>query len=528
MSLMAKKRTIAAIIGGVLLTLPWVGLGSYTVFIGLIPLLYISDSFDKGRRNFWKTFGYAAILLGIWSAITTWWIWIAAPVGAILSVLITIGLFGGVFMVYHWMSKRAPSAVAYTLLVSGWIAAEFLYTKGEVSFPWLMLGNAFSGDIKLVQWYDTFGVFGGSLWVWLVNIALYSALKYRNQRNWVVAAVVLLLPITASLIRYYTYTEKGQDVTVTVVQPNIDPYSEKFILPQSEQTELLLSMAEQAPDDVDFIVMPETAIDEGIWENDWALKDNRTVGQFRDVIVNNFPEAQIITGATTYYRYMPGERVSETARTASTIDYYYDIYNTAMSIDATEEVGLHHKTELVIGVEKMPYMAVVKLLEDLIIDLGGTTGQLGVDSICRPLSNSAGLKYGTPICYEAVYGETTAEFVENGAELLFIISNDGWWGDTNGHRHLFKFSRLRALETRRSIGRSANTGTSGFINQRGDVINKVGWDVRTVITEEIKANDKLTFYTRYGDLVARISTLLFFLSIGYYIAIAYRRRNLME
>jgi len=89
--------------------------------------------------------------------------------------------------------------------------------------------------------------------------------------------------------------------------------------------------------------------------------------------------------------------------------------------------------------------------------------------------------------------------------MIFIITNDGWWKNTPGYHQHLSFARLRAIETRRSIARSANTGISCFINQRGDVLQATNWWVATSIKGTINANDEITFYVKAGDYIARIS-----------------------
>jgi apolipoprotein N-acyltransferase len=95
--------------------------------------------------------------------------------------------------------------------------------------------------------------------------------------------------------------------------------------------------------------------------------------------------------------------------------------------------------------------------------------------------------------------------VKNGAELLFIMTNDGWWEDTPGHRQHFIYAKLRAIECRRSIARSANTGISCFINQRGDVIQQTAYWEEDAIQNTINKNDRITFYVKYGDILGRIA-----------------------
>ena len=181
-----------------------------------------------------------------------------------------------------------------------------------------------------------------------------------------------------------------------------------------------------------------------------------------------------------------------------------------MQIDTTFKHQIYHKSKLVPGVEILPDINNWKWLNNLIIDLGGARNSLGYDkqpTVFKKAGNPD-IKTGTAICYESIYGEYVSKFVRKGANFIFIITNDGWWRDTPGYKQHAAFARLRAIENRRSIARSANTGISSFINQRGDIIKSRGWWKKDVIKAKIKANGKLTFYTKFGDYLGRISSFL--------------------
>ncbi|MEG2613224.1 MAG: nitrilase-related carbon-nitrogen hydrolase, partial [Alistipes sp.] len=117
------------------------------------------------------------------------------------------------------------------------------------------------------------------------------------------------------------------------------------------------------------------------------------------------------------------------------------------------------------------------------------------------------------------------DFVRRGAQAMFIISNDGWWGNTLGYKHLFSISRLRAVEHRRAIARSANTGISGFIDARGDVRETLGWEQRGVLTDTVALNMEQTLYTRCGDYIGRLAQYLMLLCVLYYIAYRAKKKN---
>ena len=92
---------------------------------------------------------------------------------------------------------------------------------------------------------------------------------------------------------------------------------------------------------------------------------------------------------------------------------------------------------------------------------------------------------------------------------MAVITNDGWWGDTPGYRQHFNFARLRAIENRRDIVQAANTGTSGIINQRGDVLAKTPYWVETTLRGTIQGNDTLTPFVRHGDRIGRFASYAF-------------------
>ena len=221
------RKFAAAILSALLLSTGWLGMTGLTLLVAFVPLLWLSAERDGSRRAWWGMFGWALLTFVLWNAMTVWWIWNATPVGPIAATLASTSLNMLAFMAFHTVSKRAPKALAYTLLVAGWLTTEYWYTTGEFSWPWLILGNGFSHDIRLVQWYEYTGVFGGSLWVLLVNILLFETLRSPSRRRALTTAAAVLLPMLLSLGLYAGYEEPEARARVTLVQPNVDCY-DKF------------------------------------------------------------------------------------------------------------------------------------------------------------------------------------------------------------------------------------------------------------------------------------------------------------
>ncbi len=117
-----------------------------------------------------------------------------------------------------------------------------------------------------------------------------------------------------------------------------------------------------------------------------------------------------------------------------------------------------------------------------------------------------GFRLAPAICYESIYGEHLSRYFQKGANLLVIITNDGWWQNTPGHKQHWLYARLRALETRSWVVRSANTGISGFIDPKGKMIDPQPYGIQACIRQSIplQATDP-TFFIRFGDILSKLS-----------------------
>ncbi len=523
------KKLLLVLCSVVLLAAGWLRISGLTLLAAFVPLLLISYRYDASRRSFWKMAGWTALTITLWSVATVWWVWNAAPIGVVAATVVQVVLFGTAFMIYHYTSKRCRPALANVLLVAGWLAAEYIYLANEqISFPWLVLGNGFANDTWAVQWYEYTGALGGSLWVLVSNLLLFNLIIATERRAWILReALWIALPLIASAVIGATWRQPAAgEATVTVIQPNIDSYTEKFFMPQQWQDSVMLALAAEAPADADLIVLPETAIEDDLWEE--SLAYSASLNRLRTFLRTQRPAAAFISGATTYRQYPDEATVSSRPLRNGT---WYDAFNSALMIDTTATVTIHHKNKLVIGVEMMPFMKILKPFTQYIVDLGGTTGQLGRDGICRvfshPTPEGTTIRTAAPVCYESVYGDYFTGFAAGGAQMICVITNDGWWDDTPGYRQHFSYSRLRAIETRRWIVRSANTGISGFIDPLGRPQETLGWEVRGTLTRTVPLYDGLTDYVRYGDLLGRVSCYVFLLSMLYYAVYRIRRRSLL-
>jgi apolipoprotein N-acyltransferase len=514
---------LLSVLSGLLMAAAWPARGfPGLLFAGFVPLLIIEDYIYRHPLKFIKFsllfYSYPAFV--IWNGLTTWWIYNSTGAGAIVAIGVNSLFMTIIFQFFHFTRRKLKNDIAaYSALIFYWMAFEYLHLNWDLNWPWLNLGNGFSSYYKWVEWYEYTGTFGGTLWILVANIILFLIIypgsfkraEYNKQRIRQILLIPLwltwiIVPLILSSSIYQSYKEKSNPVTIVVVQPNLDPYKEQYSVPPTEVVGRIMKLADPYLDsNTNFLVAPESAIQEYMWEND--IITFKSIGLLEDVL-KKYPKLNLLVGASTRHEFAPGEEVSNTARKYTDADIYYDEYNTAMLLNSRDSIQLYHKSKLTPGVEILPTYKHFKLLEKLAINMGGTVGSLGIDKIRRVFTTVGAVKVSPAICYESIFGEFFSEFVKNGAEVMMIITNDGWWGNTAGHRQHFSFASLRAIETRRSIARSANTGISAFIDQRGDPHQVTEYWEPAAIKGVLNANDRLTYYVQHGDYLARIATIL--------------------
>lgn len=206
--------------------------------------------------------------------------------------------------------------------------------------------------------------------------------------------------------------------------------------------------------------------------------------------------------------YTDESELSSTARKLPEFGWY-DNYNAAMHIDQSKEIQLHRKSKLVLGAEKVPFLKHIPWMKKLSVNLGGTQSMYGVQeypSVFFNQDNEEGL--APIICYESVYGEYVNQYAQEGAAVYAIITNDGWWDNTPGYKQHLAYARLRAIEGRRSVIRSANTGISAIINSEGQITASTDWWEESTLSAEVSMNTASTFYIDHGDYIGRTAVFL--------------------
>lgn len=529
MNNLKRNIFILSALSAVMLSIPflmphcgWVAL------FGFIPLFAAQSLAESNKVRFFFLYYFLSFVL--WNAATTFWIWFATPAGAIAAIILNALQMSVIFWLFIKMKKVTKGYLPYLFFIVTWLAWEHGYANCDISWPWLTLGNSFATSIRSIQWYEVTGALGGSFWVLLCNTLLYRIITLRLSKRSIrvsllAYSLVLIVPFVASLILWSV--RGGENLSgsrgkeILVIQPNIDPYNEKFGgLSQQEQNDIFLKLyGDNFREDVSLVLAPETFVSPSSFSSlmiENNPKENASFCSFYDFLdslnVRHGARSSLIFGAVTDYIYPGSYRVapSETAREIRG-GGWYDRYNTAVFLSGDGSYDFYHKSKLVVLVESTPFKGLFKFLERFEIDLGGMLGSFGKSKDAEVFTLPDSVKVGTAICYESVYGDYFRRYVDKGAGFMTIITNDGWWRDTPGYRQHLSFASLRAIETRRDIARCANTGISAFINSRGEIVSQTGWDEAVALKGSVSLKDGKTVFVVWGDLIGRISCFVFFL-----------------
>ncbi|MBC7744095.1 MAG: apolipoprotein N-acyltransferase [Flavobacterium sp.] len=527
-----KNNYLLALSSAFLLWLAWppTPFTSFLLLIALVPLLIAVENIiysNAFKKKSLKVFKIAFLCFFIWNTACIYWIfnslnavmpvWTAAIISIIPfglgSLLMTIS-----FWLYYQMRKVSRRWWSYAALVCFWIGYEYLHQSWDLAFPWMNLGNGFARDHYLVQWYEYTGVYGGTYWVLMSNILLFETyLAYKSAKakkdleikNYKLVqllarfALHIAVPVLLSFYMYYSNSEKINPSNVVVVQPNIDPYAKFGTMPVFKQIEVLIRLSDSlGKANTEYFIWPETAISKDTDEESIRQESN-----YLDVkrFLNKYKNGNVITGIESYAIYKSAK--TSTARLDERSGNYFDVFNAAIQIENSPKIQFYHKSKLVPGVEQIPFSGSLSFIKPFFQDFGGSAGSYGKQAHPSVFYSQNGIGAAPVICYESIWGEYVSDYVQQGAQFITIITNDAWWGNTSGKDQHLQYAKLRAIETRRWVARSANTGISAFINQRGDIVQQSGWWQTTALSADINLNDDQTFYVKHKDYIAFVGCL---------------------
>lgn len=520
------KYIILAAISALLFSVSWPTYGvPFFIFFAFVPLLLMEQEiskFSKIKRKGWAVFGLSYFTFFIWNLVTTGWLYYAKnPDGSNSLLAVAIPLFANsllmssTFQLYYWYKKVRGTYFGLVFFVAIWLSFERFHLSWEFTWPWLNLGNVFSEYPKVIQWYDTIGATGGSFWILLINvftfytIRIWEAGRIRKDliKNVAIISALIFIPIFISIYKYNSFQEKPVgNVNVVLLQPELDPYNEKYSKDSLQILDELLTLAEQnSKGKIDFFIAPETAFPGRGSLSEKGFNKSISINIAKEFLTKH-PQSILLTGASTH-KFLFNESETENYSVKIQDGVWVNSYNSALQIIPNQNVEVYHKGKLVPGVEIFPYIRFLKpFLGDAMLDFGGATSSLGIDKERKVFVNQFNKAKVAPIiCYESIYGEFVTNYVKNGANLLAIMTNDSWWGNSEGHKQLLSYARLRAIETRREIVRAANSGISAHINAKGDIVEDTFYGDQTALAVTANLLEEKSIYTKTGDLISRIA-----------------------
>lgn len=460
-------------------------LSTLLVWVAWVPFLFAVD-WRRPRAALRDGFLFAAAA----NFLVLFWVFVAFKhYGGMSAALSALILFLMILVLSPFSAAAAylTARFARTPAQRVWLGAVFFALLEEAKtllpfggFPWVSPAYALDGALPLIQALDLFGLSGFHCLIFAANFALAERLRGSLPRplaaRWaagLAGAIVVLLGYGTLRLREVDGTvARTQPLTAALIQGNISQDRKWSALTRQEilDTYDSLSRSAVAKESVDLVVWPEASLP-FLVRNDIAHAPIET---------GFLPEgAGLVFGAATS---RPGRGKTQYVNSA----FYVDRGGAV--------VGRYDKRHLVPFGE---YVPLERWISRIVPAVAGNFSA-GDDAT---VFDALGRRFGTLICYEALFAGLARDLVRGGAEFLVNITNDAWFDDTSGPYQHAGFARFRAIETRRSILRAANTGVSLWTDPAGRAFDATDVFRPDVVFAKAYPSRELTFYVRFPWLL---------------------------
>jgi apolipoprotein N-acyltransferase len=437
---------------------------------------------------------------------------ILASLGILILFAMYVGLYHALFgALIGWLQSKFARVVVLMASPFLWVAVELARAR-ITGFPWDLLGYTQVDSLALTKLAPFLGVMGLSFVIVAINALWLMRCKTNPRLRYLPPAIAAAFCIVLATTSVYTMSPTSEKVSgiATLVQENLSVGNARAADPETKE-QMLTSFAGlslhpavgltprdaklfgvTASDHSELIVWPEAPTD--FVDSDPLLRhvmSTLAVQAAAPVIVND-------------------------VTIASYGDGHPNLYNSAsFYLPDGSYAGHYDKMHLVPFGEYTPYKPLFFFVGHLLDDL------VFIPGTQRTLFNANGKRYGVFICYESIFGEDMRKFSRDGAQVLINISDDGWYGDTSAPWEHLDMVRMRAIENRRWIVRSTNTGITATIDPFGRVVNSMPRHIRSSMQVAFGYRDDITFYSRFGDWFAWLCTLV----IAAMLVVGYRRKS---
>lgn len=417
-------------------------------------------------------------------------------------------------LVFLGIKKQIPSTSVWLLFPICWVAYEYLHSHWELAFTWLHLGFGLTPFPSLIQFYQTTGPLGGTLFILTINVFVFLGIIKWSDTKWRRRLTIgFSLILVAYLISNFGSNQSGpkEKVKVAVVQANIDPYVDLTDKSVEEQVQLIVDLTEPLNGkNLNLIVCSE-----GLLRGDSehpiilnTLDKNPSIDKLKEL--SQELDAPILIGVIGVLM-SKNQGLKSPSSIDVSDDTFYDLYNGALLIAHNAPIQFQAKNKLVPFMERVPFLSHTGFFESLRLSINQMRSSYGRTDKANVFSHE-NLRIAPIICRDANFPDYVRKFIENGSNILAVIANDGWAGSTAGYQQNAAYSKAIAISMRRSIARSANTGESLFIDAEGNSYQNTNWGEQKVIVRELDVNQRLSFYAVYGDYLGVLSLAVLILT----------------
>ncbi|MGE5682653.1 MAG: apolipoprotein N-acyltransferase [Bacillota bacterium] len=520
-----KQYRLLGVLGGLMMGLSFPPVPfpfTLLMFFGLIPYFYVLEKKEKLLEI--NRFTYLTFF--VFNLLTIYWVgsWTKEAdtflmIGGVLLLFLNTAFFLIPSSLYYFARRLTNKNIALMLFPFFWISYEYLYMITDASFPWLTLGNGLTYFTHFIQISDIVGAMGLSLIVILINVFLYKVLNIYKQSKKIsysfllVALSLFFIPVIYGVYRINTFSVSKKTIRVGLIQPNLDPWEKWTGGDLWGLTKEYLDLSDKAiKNGAQVVFWPETALPV-------YLRD----GSHRNVVDSIFTFIQkrnvyLITGMPDFKYYPDKQSAPSDAKYSKINDMYYTTYNSVLLFSPyTFHIERYAKMKLVPFGERVPFVDLLPFLGDFIKWNVGISGwNIGrdtlvfstVDNVKNSLNNSYErdtVKINSLVCFESVYPAFVAAFAQKGAQLISVVTNDSWYGNSSGPYQHKEIGVLRAVENRRTVVRAANGGISTVIDPLGRTLVESKMYTRTYLVGDVPLEEELTFFSKHPLIIPLFS-----------------------
>lgn len=462
---------VAAVLMGLSVCYEWLW---FLSFVGIIPFVYviIKNPNENVGKAFWSNVGYGFLYGVVFFGICCVWLkifGIPAWFGVTVFQGFYIAVFAGlsVFFVRNFYC-------ALLGLPALWVAVDYIREQGDYGFSWYSIAHLQSYNLSLIQYASIFGARIIDYFILVLAAAFVLKLIDKNKIHQLYAVFAVIFICIVQLCGTLFIKDLGEtDKRVGIIQGNMSMVGKTDYDALRLYEDLSLQVKK-----CDLILWPETTLS--------YLDDNDLIKRrlLSDLAKNT--KSNLIIGSNT-----PSEKSINSSR------------NTALLISRQGDfLSKYSKIKLVPYGEFVPLRGKLpvfsdKKVSDTDTEKGDTRNKLKTED----------MSIGVNICYESAFGDYLRRLTKSGANILVVITNDWWFGDSFAPRNHFMMSRLRAVENSRWVLRCASSGVSGVISPYGHIIEKSDLNKQAVLESDFGLVTQKTFYTKYGDVFSYLCLL---------------------